>query len=306
MTHFLVTGASGLLGLNFCLAVDGKKHKVTGVDYRNPLKWINFKMQQANLTKPGSIERIINEVKPDVILHCAANANVDDCESHPEEAETVNSVLPGEIAEAARNHKIRMIHISTDAVFDGETGNYSEGDMPNPLSVYSLTKLRGENAVLAANPQALVLRVNFYGWSISGKRSLAEFFVNNMAEKKQVKGFTDVVFCPMMVLDLADLILEANEKGLNGLFHCVGPDVMSKYDFGVAIANQFGFDPALITSASVNDGGLTAARSPNLTLSTEKLVAALAHPLPDFQSGLKKFQSQYRHGFPEMIKTLVE
>ena len=126
MTHFLVTGASGLLGLNFCLAVDGKKHKVTGVDYRNPLKWINFKMTQANLTKTGSIERIINEVKPDVILHCAANANVDDCENHPEDAEAVNSVLPGEIAEAASNHKIKMIHISTDAVFDGEVGNYIE------------------------------------------------------------------------------------------------------------------------------------------------------------------------------------
>ncbi len=306
MTHFLVTGASGLLGLNFCLAVDGKKHKVTGVDYRNPLKWINFKILQANLTKPGAIERIINEVKPDVILHCAANANVDDCESHPDEAETVNSVLPGEIAEVARNHKIRMIHISTDAVFDGETGNYSESDMPNPLSVYSLTKLRGENAVLAANPHALVLRVNFYGWSITGKRSLAEYFVNNLAEQKPLKGFTDVLFCPLMVLDLAETILEANEKGLNGLFHCVGPEVMSKYDFGVAIANQFGFDSALISPASVQEGGLTAARSPNLTLSTDKITAALGHPLPSFQPGLKKFQSQYRHGFPEMIKTLVE
>lgn len=306
MTHFLVTGASGLLGLNFCLAVDGKKHKVTGVDYRNPLKWINFKILQANLTKPGSIERIVNEVKPDVILHCAANANMEDCENHPDEAEAVNSVLPGEIAEVASNHKIRMIHISTDAVFDGETGNYSEGDIPNPLSVYSLTKLRGENAVLAANPQALVLRVNFFGWSITGKRSLAEFFVNNLAQNNQVKGFTDVVFCPMMVLDLADTILEANDKGLNGLFHCVGPEVMSKYDFGVAIANQFGFDPALITPTSIHDGDLTAARSPNLTLSTDKLTSALGHPLPAFQPGLKKFQSQYRHGFPEMIKTLVE
>jgi dTDP-4-dehydrorhamnose reductase len=306
MTHFLVTGASGLLGLNFCLAVDGKKHKVTGVDYRNPLKWVNFKIQQANLTKSGSIDRIINEVRPDVILHCAANANVDDCENHPDEAEAVNSVLPGEIAEAASRHKIRMIHISTDAVFDGEVGNYTENDMPNPLNVYSLTKLRGENAVLTVNPQALVLRVNFYGWSISGKRSLAEFFVNNLAEKKPVMGFTDVVFCPMMVLDLVDTILEANEKGLNGLFHCVGPEKMSKYEFGVAIANQFEFDSALISPAAIQDGGLTAARSPNLTLSTEKLTAALGHPLPAFLPGLKKFQSQYRHGFPEMIKTLVE
>lgn len=305
MTHFLVTGASGLLGLNFCLAVDGKKHKVTGVDNRNPLKWINFKMLQANLTKPGSVQRIIEEVKPDVILHCAANANVDDCESHPDEAEAVNSVLPGEIAEIASKQKIKMIHISTDAVFDGEAGNYSESDLPNPLSVYALTKLRGENAVLAANPHALVMRVNFYGWSITGKRSLAEFFAYNLADKKQLKGFTDIFFCPMMVLDLVDTLVEATDKGLNGLFHCVGPEAMSKFDFGQAVARQFEFDPELISPASILDGGLTAARSPNLTLSTAKLSSALGHPLPEFLTGLKKFHSQYRHGFPEMIKTLV-
>ena len=305
MTHFLVTGASGLLGLNFALAVDGKEHQVTGVDFRNPLKWINFKMLQANLTKAGTVERIVSEVKPDVILHCAANANVDDCESHPEEAETVNSVLPGEIAEIAGKHKIRMIHVSTDAVFDGATGNYTESDLPNPLSVYALTKLRGENAVLAANPQALVMRVNFYGWSISGKRSLAEWFANEMAASKPVKGFTDIVFSPMMVLDLVDCMVEASANGLHGLYHCVGAETMSKYDFGLAIARQFGFDPALITPTSYLDGGLAAARSPNLTLSTEKIKAALGHPLPTFENGLKKFYNQYRHGFPEMIKTLV-
>lgn len=305
MTRFLVTGASGLLGLNFSLAVHGKKHQVTGVDFRNPLKGINFPILQANLTKPGSAERIINEVKPDVILHCAANANVDDCEKNPDAAELVNSLLPGEIATIAKKNHVKMIQISTDAVFDGATGNYSESDMPNPISVYAFTKLRGENAVLTANPEALVMRVNFYGWSITGKRSLAEWFANNLAENKHIMGFSDVLFCPMMVLDLVDTLVEATEKGLKGLYNCVGSDVLSKYDFGVAIAEQFGFDPKLISPASVNDGGLTAARSPNLTLSSEKLIRAMGHSLPSFKTGLKKFHDQYRHGFPEMIKTLV-
>ncbi len=305
MTRFLVTGASGLLGLNFCLAVDGKEHQVIGVDYRNPLKWINFKIRQGDLTKPGAVERIVKEERPNVILHCAAMANVDECEKNAAEAEIVNSVLPGQIAEVAKANRVKMIHISTDAVFDGEAGNYTEEDLPNPLSTYALTKLRGENAVLAANPNALVMRVNFYGWSISGKRSLAEFFVNNLVEKQQVKGFTDIQFNPMMVLDLADILVEAAQKGLKGLYHCVGSQTMSKYDFGVALAQQFGFDPELVIATSVNEGGLTAARSPNLTLCTDKLQAALGHPLTPFQAGLKKFHDQYRHGFPEMIKTLV-
>ena len=204
-----------------------------------------------------------------------------------------------------KNH-LKMIHISTDAVFDGATGNYSETDLPNPLSVYALTKLRGENAVLAANPDALVMRVNFYGWSITGKRQLwRNGLPTALRTRKHIMGFTDVLFCPMMALDLVDTLLEATAKGLKGLYHCVGAEAMSKYDFGVAIARQFGFDPQLISPASVHDGGLTAARSPNLTLSVKKITAALGHPLPAFQPGLKKFHDQYRHGFPEMIKTLV-
>jgi dTDP-4-dehydrorhamnose reductase len=305
MSRFMVTGASGLLGLNFALAVDGRQHQVTGVDNRNPLGWINFKTRQADLTDPGIIEKLVDEIKPEVILHCAAMANVDDCEKRPQDAQHVNADLPGEIARVAKKHAIKMVHISTDAVFDGQKGNYTETEEPNPLSVYAQTKREGELAVLSANPQALVARVNFYGWSISGTRSLAEFFVNNLSESKEVKGFTDILFCPMMVLDLAATLLESVEKDLAGLYHMVGSESMSKYQFGVAIARQFGFDESLVHPASVTDGGLTAARSPNLTLSTGKLVKALGHPLPAFEQGLEKFHSQFRHGFPQMIRSLA-
>ena len=305
MSKFLVTGASGLLGLNFALAVDGKIHQVTGVDNRNPLGWVNFKTQQAELTDKSMIERLLEGFEPDVILHCAAMANVDDCEKRPADAERVNALLPGELALGAMKHHVKLVHISTDAVFDGQRGNYTEKDEPNPLSVYARTKRDGEASVLDANPDALVARVNFYGWSISGTRSLAEFFVNNLAAGKTVKGFTDVLFCPMMVLDLAATLVEAVEKDLKGIYHCVGPQSMSKYDFGVSIARQFGFDESLVIPASVTDGGLTAARSPNLTLSTEKLTEALGHSLPAFEPGLAKFHDQYRHGFPELIKSMT-
>jgi dTDP-4-dehydrorhamnose reductase len=305
MSKFLVTGASGLLGLNFALAVDGKTHQITGVDNRNPLGWVNFKTRQADLTDTGLIERLLEELQPDVILHCAAMANVEDCENHPADAERINAVLPGELASTALKLNIKMVHISTDAVFDGSQGNYSETDETNPLSVYARTKLDGETNVLNANPGALVVRVNFYGWSISGTRSLAEFFVNNLAAGNTIKGFTDVLFCPMMVLDLAATLVEAIEQDLKGIFHCVGSQGMSKYDFGAAIAREFGFDESLVVPASVTDGGLTAARSPNLTLSTDKLTAALGHPLPAFTAGLVKFHDQYRHGFPELIKSMA-
>jgi dTDP-4-dehydrorhamnose reductase len=304
MTKILLTGASGLLGLNLALAVDGKKNQVYGVANTIPMRWVDFKSIQAELTEDGVLDRLLDEYTPEVIIHCAAIANVDDCEAKPELARKINAELPGQIARAAADRKIKMVQISTDAVFDGQKGNYTETDQPNPLSVYARTKWEGEQSVLEANSNALVARVNFYGWSVTGKRSLAEWFVNNLSEGQQVKGFTDILFCPMMVLDLVETMMEAVEKDLCGLYHMVGPETMSKYDFGRAIACKFGFDPELVQPASVLDGGLKAARSPNLTLNTGKLANALGHELPSFDSGLQKFFDQYRRGYPQYIKSL--
>ena len=305
MTHFLVTGVSGLLGLNFALAVDGKKHQVTGVANTAPLTWATFKNVEAELTRPGAIDDLIDTHKPEVILHCAALANVDACENDPALARQGNAELPGAIAEVSRKHSVRMIHISTDAVFDGSRGNYREDDETNPLSVYAKTKLEGERAVLAANSDALITRVNFYGWSAAGNRSLAENFVTRLSAGKEMMGFTDILFCPMNILDLSALLVEVSSLNLRGIYHMVGPEAMSKYEFGRRIAEKFGFDPALIKPVSVNDSGLKAARSPNLTLSTEKLRAALGRDLPDFAGGLQKFYDQYRRGYPEYIKSLA-
>ncbi len=304
MTHFLVTGVSGLLGLNFALAVDGKKHMVTGIANTAPMTWASFKNYQCELTAPGSIEKLLDTHKPDVVLHCAAMANVDACENDPQAAHRVNGELPGEIAAACARRSVRMIQISTDAVFDGSRGNYGEGDETNPLSVYARTKLEGEKEVLDANPDALVARVNFYGWSAAGNRSLGENFVHNLEAGREMMGFTDVIFCPMNILDLSELLVEVSDLNLRGLYHMTGAQAMSKYDFGVKIAQKFGFDPGLIKPVSVNESGLKAARSPNLSLSTEKLRAALGHDLPPFEDGLQKFYDQYRRGYHLFIKSL--
>jgi len=305
MTHFLVTGVSGLLGLNFALAVDGKKHQVTGVANTLPMQWASFKNVQAELTQPGVVEKLIEEHKPDVVLHCAAIANVDACESDADLAHRVNAELPGAIAETCRRRSVKMIQISTDAVFDGIKGNFTEDDETNPLSVYARTKRDGENAVLSANADALVARVNFYGWSASGKRSLAEIFVHNLQAGQRMQGFTDVTFCPMNILDLSDLLVESADLDLKGIYHMVGAEPMSKYEFGKRIAEKFGFDTSLIQPVSIQESGLKAVRSPNLSLSTAKLQSALGRDLPAFDAGLQKFFDQFRRGYPQYIATLI-
>jgi len=187
----IVTGASGLLGLNLSLQMM-EAHTIVGVD-RNKLSRTPFEIVKADLLEAGVCSRLIDEVRPDAVIHTAANADVDACESDPEGARLLNAEFPGQLAEVCASYGVRLIHISTDAVFDGTKDSiYTEADSPNPLSIYAQTKFDGENAVLSANPDAIVARVNFFGWSLSGERSLSEFFFNHLLKGWRCNGFTDV------------------------------------------------------------------------------------------------------------------
>ena len=298
--RILVTGASGLLGLNLSLSAL-KTHQVIGVD-RSRLVGVPFELLNLDLLEDNSIEKMFTASMPDCLIHCAALADVDACEKDPVTSKLLNASLPEKLALACANHSVPMLHISTDAVFDGtKDGPYLEEDTPNPLGVYAATKLEAERSVLRVNPKAIVARVNFYGWSLSGSRSLAEFFVNNLQAGNQINGFTDLFFCPMFVGDLAQTLIKMFAKGLSGLYHVVGSEPLSKFDFGIAIARQFGYDPSLIQPVSVAQSNLVARRSPNLNLSTHKLSTALGEVIPGFSTGLSQFYTQFQLGYPQQL-----
>ena len=313
MTRLLVTGASGLLGLNLALAAGGMPapgpaslsesgYQVTGLVHSHGLSGTPFPVRRIDLNASVQVTKIIEETRPEIIINCAAVANLDVAEADPVSAWRMNADLPGWLAKECASRSIRLMHISTDAVFDGQRGEYTEQDLPDPLSVYARSKLAGEKAVLESNPQAVVARVNFFGWSISGQRSLAEWFLNNLTAGHPVKGFTDVFFCPLLVNQLVGLLLEMIEKSLTGLYHVVSRDHLSKYAFGQALARQFCLDENLISPASSQEAGLAARRSPNLTLRTDKLAAALGITLPNVASGIAQFYDLYSAGFPQRLK----
>ena len=300
--RILVTGASGLLGLNLSLGMI-ETHTIVGVD-RTKLAGTPFEIVKADLLEAGVCSRLFDETHPDAVIHTAANANVDACELAPLGARRLNAEFPGQLAELCAKYSIRMIHISTDAVFDGvKDGLYTENDVPNPLGVYAQTKLDGEHNVLSANTDAVVARVNFFGWSLSGSRSLSEFFFNSLSTGQRANGFTDVWFCPMFVDDLAETLVRLLEKGLSGLYHTVGSEAITKYDFGVKIARQFGFDPALVIPMSVEESGLTAKRSHNLRLSVHKLSTDLGITVPGVSTGIAKFYTQYTQSYPQKMRS---
>lgn len=297
----LITGASGLLGLSLALEAM-REHEVIGVD-RGKLKSVPFQVIKADLLHRNALDSIFDQARPDWLVNCAALANLEACEENPNLARLLNAEIPGELAQACAKKGIRFVHISTDAVFDGEKMEpYTEEDQPNPPGVYSQTKLDGERTVREADAKATIARVNFYGWSLSGKRSLGEFFVNNLTVGKHVNGFTDVIFCPIFVNHTVRLLLAMLEKDLCGLYHVVGGQAMSKYQFGVEVARRFGLRENLIEPKSILSSGLTARRSHNLWLSTHKLSTDLGREIPPFSTGLDEFYTQYQQGYPQKIR----
>jgi dTDP-4-dehydrorhamnose reductase len=301
MTRLLVTGASGMLGANLALLAQDLGYEVLGWTNSRPLVRAPFATRTVDFRDPQALAQAFKATQPDALINCAAQANVDAAEKHPEHAFRVNAEAAGELAKLARAASVSMIQISTDAVFDGTQGNYRETDTPNPLNTYAKSKLAGEQAVAQANPEAAIARVVFYGWSLTGTRSLAEFFYNNLIAGKPVNGFTDMFFSPLYVAHLAKALLEMLQKRLSGIYHVYAPESLSKYDFGVRLAHEFGLDASLIRPISTLDSDLLAHRSLNLSMNTDKLQAALGKPLPTQAEGLRALHADLDSGLRQKL-----
>ena len=304
--RILVTGASGLLGLNLGLRF-ASEQEITGVVYSHSFSHLPFPVIAIDLSDEKNTGKLIEQSKPDLVINCAAMANLEDCEKKPLEAHLLNGEFPGWLAEKCERHSIKLVHISTDAVFDGtKNGKYSETDIPHPLSVYAQSKLAGELAVRQIDQRALVLRVNFYGFSPSGQRSLAEFFLRNLENGTSIKGFTDVFFSPLYVIDLVEYLMHCVEKELAGLYHLCSSESLSKYDFGLRIARVFNLNGDLISPITVSDVDfMRAPRSKNLVLDAGKIEQALARPTPSQDDGLARFYHDFQDGYAKRLQTLI-
>ncbi len=305
MARVLITGASGLLGANLVLAWR-ERHEVVAACHRHPIHLPGVPTLRADLSRPGEAERVVVEAAPDWVVHTAAATDVDACEADPEMAFRLNRDMAGAVAAAAAGAGARLAHISTDAVFDGQRGDYREEDEPRPINVYGRSKWEGERAVLAAHPQALVVRTNIYGWNAQSKRSLAEWFLANLEAGRTCGGFVDVWVTPILVNDLADLLARALEKGLQGVLHLAGGECVSKYEFGRRLAQIFGLDGDLIRPISVEEAGLRAPRPKRLCLDGDRARRQLGCPLPDMDEGLDRFRRLREAGYPESLKRLIQ
>jgi dTDP-4-dehydrorhamnose reductase len=299
----LVTGASGLLGASVALLAREQGREVVGLHHHHRVHMDGLESLGADLADPAETRRIFLEVKPSIVVHCAAATNVDWCEDHPAEADRINVKMPATIAEMAAQSGARLVYVSTDSVFGGERGDYAETDAPSPVNVYAKTKLQGEREVLRYHPAASIARVNLYGWNAQNKESLAEWILKQLTLGNVVPGFSDVHFCPVLANDVAEILLALSDQNLGGLYHIVGSERVSKHEFARRVASTFGFDPGQVVPTRLVDAKLKARRPPDTSLNTGKICAVLGRPMPDVAAGLRRFADLRENGYVDRIKS---
>ncbi|MEO5936192.1 MAG: SDR family oxidoreductase [Terriglobales bacterium] len=301
MVTVLVTGAGGLLGSAFLRVAPALRYRVVGVMTRHSDLCGQTEIVTADLSERENVQRVMDQVRPAVVVHCAALTNVDFCESHPEDADRLNARMAGAIAEAAQEQGARLIHVSTDAVFDGRRGGYGEADTTNPLSVYAQSKWKGEGLVGTACPTALVLRTSIFGWNVADRVSLAEWFFNSLQGGQRIKGFTDIIFSPLLTDHFCVAALALLEKRASGVFHLGSRDACNKYEFGLSLARAFGLQESLIEPCESDSIPGRAPRAKNTTLNCAKAQSILGRPLPSVAEGLMEFKAQ--KGMGDRVRT---
>ena len=268
--RLLLTGASGQLGAYLLREGLRRGRAITAWSGQRRGELFGCPLRPVDLTDTDAVEAAFREAHPDVIIHAAAMAGVADCHRDPTLAEAINTRGSAWIAELAEQSGARLVHVSTDMVFDGERGGYREEDAVAPLSVYGRTKAEAEHSVLA-RARTVVVRVSLlFGPALGQRRT---FFDEQMAALKEGRPLTlfhDEWRTPLSLLAAARGLLDIAESHIVGLLHLGGPERLSRLDMGRRLAAFLGRDPVGIVSVSRRSAPAVEPRPCDLSLDSSK------------------------------------
>jgi len=234
-----------------------------------------------------TVESIV-KLHPFVVIHTAAETNVDLCETNHEHARKTNVEGTANVAEACATVGAKMIFISTDYVFDGSKGDYSEMDQPNPISFYGLSKLEAERTVKSKLPSALIVRTSvLYGWHPS-KLNFATWVIKGLREHKTLRVAMDHINSPTLADNLAVAILVAIKRNSESTLHVAGSEKISRFDFARRIAKSFELDASLLVPVGMRDLNWAAKRPRDSSLSVAKAEKELGVELLGVNRGLEE------------------
>ncbi|MGC1132299.1 MAG: SDR family oxidoreductase [Nitrososphaeraceae archaeon] len=294
----LVTGASGFLGSQIMDLYNKGEFNFTlygtSTSQQNEL----FRL---DITDVKSVREKILRLDPDCIINCAAMADVDQCERKPDLARAVNSIGAKNLAGICRSTGARLLQISTDSVFDGVVGGYTELSRPNPINAYAATKYDGEKAVISILRNYVVIRTNFYGHNHDGKY-LMNWILSHLIDNERIIGFIDSRFNPLWIRDLAYCIIKLIDLPYRGILNCSGDEVFSKYQFIRKIALDLGYRNDNIQKGTSAQVPLTARRPNNTYLVNKKMHKLLKVKIHRLEEVLRHSEFDfYRSSMPKKI-----
>lgn len=294
--RILITGGSGLLGLNWACLLRETWDVVLGT-HRQEVCLSGVTTVPLALTNTELLTRQLAAMAPDVIIHAAGMTSVDECEIRHEEAKRVNVELSEYIATAAAVLGIELVHISTDHLFQGQHSFIVESEPVSPLNYYGFTKAMAEERVQAVNPSALIIRTNFFGWGHVNRQSFSDWLIYNLRAGVPLTVFDDVFFTPILAESLAITVHKLLEKKSAGVFNVVGDERISKYEFAVKLSQHFALPEKLIRRNQIVRAELLAARPRDMSLSNKKVQMVLGGGLgaiDDFFIALRQQESNGR------------
>ena len=294
MKRLLVIGASGLLGSKL-MALASKSYEVRGTYCPQVDGKSNWKLEPLDIGSKDEVDSIFAKLKPETVILAAAMTSVDACEKDPTAANRVNATGPSLVARACKVHVARLVHISTDYVFDGaKSRKYTEEDVPRPISVYGSSKLAGERSVLSTLPGAVVARpAVLYGWNpLEDKDNFVTWVLKKLRAGEKATLFLDQWISPTFADDLANALLDLLESNVSGIWHVAGPDCLDRPGCGRIIAKTFGLDDKLIMPVPSSSVSLPAKRPKNSCLDVSKVEKLLNRKMVSFEGGLKMMKEQ--------------
>ena len=290
--NVLITGATGMFGSVLAETLnDSFNVYMTGRTQNNPHIQQNFKSFDL---KNESYEELIEWSCPNIIIHCAAIIDGNYCNTKPLEAIKVNGISVKKLIDATTSD-VKIIYISSDAVFPSDSHLSKETDQVSPENVYGKSKEFGEFFLKQSGRDYTIIRTTIVGGRINKKaNSFVEWIVNSVIQQKEITLFDDVIFTPISIWDLA---VEINDviipNKVRGIYHITGSEISSKFEFGIKLITELGLGVKYIKKGSIKDFSARAGRSNDQTLSIDKYKSEFNRELPSIVRTIKRIKCEY-------------
>jgi dTDP-4-dehydrorhamnose reductase len=288
-----IIGGSGLLGQYLVEEEEARGHEVVST-YHGGKACPGASAVYLDITDQQAVESLIRTESPDRVVLSAALTDVDECERKPQLAFSINVEGTMNVAAACKNSGAALLYVSTDYVFNGLKGTkYYEFETPDPLSIYSKTKLEGERITIDSSKKNAVCRVAvLYGWNrLSPKDNFATWVIRSARAGKEIRLFEDQFVTATYAPHCAKVLCEVSERGLKGVFHASGPDCLSRYKMGTIIAEVFDLDRSLLKPSKLAEAKFMAKRAENSCLNTENIEAQLDMSMMSFRAGIEDMKA---------------